>query len=172
MGEVHGPGLQVRADPAVLSGANRDVPAATELVANLADCRLRSAAHPVAVWSFLHFRLCRSSACVAASGSCGAVCCVGRRVMLPAGSSGFFGEARAVVPVPLIANCLVAGCVVGLLPWTLRPLNREFHPVLQAVQWVNLHAEPDDVVLSNSPYAPFYAHRRVALLRSSDARMR
>jgi hypothetical protein len=75
------------------------------------------------------------------------------------------------VPFPLLAKGVVGACCLVVLPWTLRPINREFRPVLEAVRWVDLHAEAGDVVLTNSPYASFYAKKRVALLRSSDARI-
>jgi hypothetical protein len=44
-----------------------------------------------------------------------------------------------------------------ILPFGMRAYNREFAPVIAATHWVEAHAEPGAGIISNSPYAGFYA---------------
>ncbi|HEX3726049.1 MAG TPA: glycosyltransferase family 39 protein [Pirellulales bacterium] len=43
-----------------------------------------------------------------------------------------------------------------VLPYTLRPFNREFVPVIAATEWVQSHAAPGAGIVCNSPYVGFY----------------
>ncbi len=62
------------------------------------------------------------------------------------------------------AATLLASCAV-VMPYTLRHLNREFVPVIEATQWVNSQLEPGAGIVCNSPYVGYYAGRPVAELR-------
>lgn len=63
-------------------------------------------------------------------------------------------------------------CVVGLLcvcaavvvPYTVRPMAREFQSVIDATRWVQTHMSPGAAVVTNSPYVQFYGHMPVAFL--------
>jgi Dolichyl-phosphate-mannose-protein mannosyltransferase len=65
------------------------------------------------------------------------------------------------------AYCAVAvlgiGCAV-VMPYTLRPLNREFLPVIEATRWIESRAEPGSGIVCNSPYVGFYGTLPVAEL--------
>jgi 4-amino-4-deoxy-L-arabinose transferase-like glycosyltransferase len=101
---------------------------------------------------------------------------------LPWISSGtiyFANELRSLIPVhyryaQLNYSDWVLGLVLflllaGMVPRSLRPLNRDHLSVMEAAQWVGAHAGPGDAVLSNSPYVPFYADLPGGMLDASDA---
>jgi len=66
-------------------------------------------------------------------------------------------------PVYLRTALFVVSCL-AVLPYTLRHLNREFVPVIEATRWVTERLEPGGGIICNSPYVPFYGHRPVAEL--------
>ena len=68
-----------------------------------------------------------------------------------------------VKPGYLRAALLAASCA-AVLPYTLRHLNREFVPVIEATQWVTARLAPDGGIICNSPYVAFYGKRPVAEL--------
>jgi hypothetical protein len=63
---------------------------------------------------------------------------------------------------PLLAT-LGLSCVV-VLPYTLRVVNREFVPVIEATHWVESRAEPGTGIVCNSPYVEFYGTLPVTCL--------
>jgi hypothetical protein len=81
------------------------------------------------------------------------------------------------VAVPALAAC----CAI-VLPFTLRHLNREFLPVIEATAWVRARLAPGSGIVCNSPYPGFYGGRPIAelcplaptlgeaLLKAPDAR--
>jgi hypothetical protein len=60
---------------------------------------------------------------------------------------------------------LIGSCAL-VLPYTLRHLNREFIPVMEATAWVEGRAKPGEGILCNSPYVKFYGKLPVAELCS------
>jgi hypothetical protein len=65
------------------------------------------------------------------------------------------------------AYCTVATlgiCSAIVLPYTLRRLNREFVPVIEATRWVEARAERGAGIICNSPYVGFYGTLPVAQL--------
>lgn len=58
-------------------------------------------------------------------------------------------------PAYCIAALTLLCCAV-VLPFTLRQLNREFLPVIEATRWIQAHAEPGSGIVCNSPYVGFY----------------
>jgi len=52
---------------------------------------------------------------------------------------------------------LTAGLVAGLLPRAIRPPHARELPAVRTAVWLGQRIRPDDTVLSNSPYVPFYA---------------
>jgi hypothetical protein len=84
-------------------------------------------------------------------------------------------------PMWLAVPTLVTCCLV-VLPFTLRRLNAEFIPVIQAAEWVEQRIDPGAGIVCNSPYVPYYSGRPVAelvplsptlgeaLLKAPDAR--
>jgi hypothetical protein len=62
--------------------------------------------------------------------------------------------------VPALAIC----CMV-VLPYTLRHLNREFIPVMEATEWVQARLAPGSGIVCNSPYPGFYSGRPIAELK-------
>jgi 4-amino-4-deoxy-L-arabinose transferase-like glycosyltransferase len=62
--------------------------------------------------------------------------------------------------VPAMAIC----CAV-VLPYTLRQLNREFLPVMEATEWVQARLAPGSGIVCNSPYPGFYSNRPIAELK-------
>ncbi len=59
---------------------------------------------------------------------------------------------------------LVTASCAAVLPYTLRHLNREFVPVIEATRWVTQRLEPGGGIVCNSPYVLFYGRRPVAEL--------
>lgn len=86
-----------------------------------------------------------------------------------------------VRPRYLAVPALVACCAI-VLPFTLRHLNREFLPVIEATAWVRARLAPGSGIVCNSPYPGFYGRRPIAelcplaptlgeaLLKAPDAR--
>jgi len=73
--------------------------------------------------------------------------------------------ARPFDAPPLAVTAGVLAIAMGLvLPYTLRPMNREFIPVIAATHWVENHAGPGAGIVSNSPYVEFYGTMPVAYL--------
>jgi len=66
-----------------------------------------------------------------------------------------------------VALATLAVCGAIVLPYSVRPLNREFVPVIAASEWIKQHAEPDTGVISNSPYVEFYGQVPVTYLSSA-----
>jgi hypothetical protein len=62
----------------------------------------------------------------------------------------FAGSSRRAVA---IAVCIF---YVGLVPKCLKPLHDVYLPLLQAAQWVKVHAHAGDTVLATSGYIRFY----------------
>ncbi len=54
--------------------------------------------------------------------------------------------------------------LAAVLPFTLRPLTRECAPLIEAMQWVQAHAEPGSGIVCNSPYVAFYSTLPVTTL--------
>ncbi len=81
----------------------------------------------------------------------------------------------------LAAGTLVTCCLL-VLPYTLRRLNAEFIPVIEATEWVQQRIAPGAGIVCNSPYVPYYSGKPVAelvplspslgeaLLKAPDAR--
>ncbi len=69
---------------------------------------------------------------------------------------------RAGAPQAALATLAVACAVVA--PYTLRRVNREFLPVIDATHWVEAHAEPGAGIVCNSPYVQFYGSLPVTSL--------
>jgi Dolichyl-phosphate-mannose-protein mannosyltransferase len=72
------------------------------------------------------------------------------------------------------AYCTVATlgiCSAIVLPYTLRRLNREFVPVIEATRWVESRAEPGSGIVCNSPYVGFYGTLPVTELGSAAPRL-
>jgi hypothetical protein len=70
-------------------------------------------------------------------------------------------ERRGVQPSHALVG--VAGIsAVMVLPFTMRPFNREFIPVIEATHWVESRAEPGAGVVCNSPYVGFYGKLPIA----------
>lgn len=63
-----------------------------------------------------------------------------------------------------VLPAVVAVCCLAVLPYTLRQLNREFVPVIEATRWVESRAGDNSGIVCNSPYVPFYAQLPVAEL--------
>ncbi len=57
--------------------------------------------------------------------------------------------------IPVAA--LVTLLVLGMLPWSLRPLHREHFAQLEAAAWIRDRLRPGDQLVSNSPIIQFYA---------------
>ncbi len=86
------------------------------------------------------------------------------------------------VPPRYLAVPTLLVCCLTVLPYTLRHLNREFLPVIEATTWVKSQLAPGDGVVCNSPYVGFYGRLPVAelsalsptldeaLLKAPDAR--
>jgi|GEM_PF-2110587 len=84
-------------------------------------------------------------------------------------------------PMWLAAGTLVTCCLL-VLPFTLRRLNAEFIPVIEATEWVEARIAPGAGIVCNSPYVSYYSGRPVAelvplapslgeaLLKAPDAR--
>jgi len=84
-------------------------------------------------------------------------------------------------PMWLAVPTLVA-CSLLVLPYTLRRLNAEFIPVIEATEWVQQRIAPGAGIVCNSPYVPYYSGKPVAelvplsptlgeaLLKAPDAR--
>jgi hypothetical protein len=66
-------------------------------------------------------------------------------------------------PAICTAAIVAASCAI-VLPYTLRRLNREFLPVIEATRWIEARAEPDSGIVCNSPYVGFYGTHPIALL--------
>jgi hypothetical protein len=66
-------------------------------------------------------------------------------------------------PVSCTAVTLGIACAL-VLPYTLRRLNREFLPVIEATDWVEAHAASGTGVVCNSPYVEFYGTHPVTIL--------
>ncbi len=68
---------------------------------------------------------------------------------------------------PQVATLLLLGVTsLAVLPYTVRAINREFVPVIEATRWVMDRAEPGMGVVSNSPYVAFYGNLPVTFLSS------
>jgi 4-amino-4-deoxy-L-arabinose transferase-like glycosyltransferase len=67
-------------------------------------------------------------------------------------------------PRYLVVPTFVLCCVV-VLPYTLRQLNREFVPVMEATAWVQSRLAPGSGIICNSPYVGFYGRTPVAELK-------
>ena len=50
------------------------------------------------------------------------------------------------------------------LPYSVRPYNREFVPVIAATQWIQQHARPGAGVVCNSPYVGYYGSLPTTIL--------
>jgi hypothetical protein len=84
-------------------------------------------------------------------------------------------------PMWLAAGTLVTCCLL-VIPFTLRRLNAEFIPVIEATEWVEQRIAPGAGIVCNSPYVPYYSGKPVAelvplspslgeaLLKAPDAR--
>ncbi len=84
-------------------------------------------------------------------------------------------------PMWLAVPTLVTCCLL-VLPFTLRRLNAEFIPVIEATEWVQQRIAPGAGIVCNSPYVPYYSGKPVAelvplsptlgeaLLKAPDAR--
>jgi Dolichyl-phosphate-mannose-protein mannosyltransferase len=59
---------------------------------------------------------------------------------------------------------VVAICCSIVLPYTLRQLNSEFLPVIEATRWIRSRAKPGLGIVCNSPYVAFYGKIPVAEL--------
>ena len=68
-----------------------------------------------------------------------------------------------VRPRYLVVPTFVA-CCLTVMPFTLRHLNREFEPVMEATEWVQSQVGPGGGVVCNSPYVQFYSRLPVAEL--------
>ncbi len=66
-------------------------------------------------------------------------------------------------PVVCLAAALGICCAI-VMPYTLRQLNREFLPVIEATRWIQSRAEPGSGIVCNSPYVGFYGTLPVAEL--------
>jgi 4-amino-4-deoxy-L-arabinose transferase-like glycosyltransferase len=95
-------------------------------------------------------------------------------LMMPCAALGVIcvGEAIAgifkVRPAGAVLATLAISCAI-VLPYTLRPVNREFLPVLEATRWVQSHADPGSGIVCNSPYVSFYGTLPVAFLGDESA---
>lgn len=58
---------------------------------------------------------------------------------------------------------LAISCSI-VMPYTLRRLNREFVPVIEATRWIQSRARPGSGIVCNSPYVGFYGTLPVAML--------
>ena len=63
-----------------------------------------------------------------------------------------------------VTAATLAICSVIVLPFTLRRLNREFLPVIEATRWVQSRAPAGSGIVCNSPYVGFYGTLPVAEL--------
>lgn len=59
---------------------------------------------------------------------------------------------------------IVTACCLAVLPYTLRPVNHEFKPVIAATRWIAEQTKSGEGVVTNSPYVGFYGHMPVAQL--------
>ncbi|MEX0977528.1 MAG: glycosyltransferase family 39 protein, partial [Pirellulales bacterium] len=63
-----------------------------------------------------------------------------------------------------VTAATLAVCSAIVLPYTLRRLNREFLPVIEATRWVQSRAPAGSGIVCNSPYVGFYGTLPVAEL--------
>jgi hypothetical protein len=96
-------------------------------------------------------------------------------------TSAVIGRWIRLRPIWLAVPTLVTCCLL-VLPYTLRRLNAEFIPVIEATEWVEARIAPGAGIVCNSPYVPYYSGRPVAelvplaptlgeaLLKAPDAR--
>ena len=66
-------------------------------------------------------------------------------------------------PRTLVFATLLA-CLAVVLPYCVRPYNREFLPVIAATEWIQEHAPTDAGVVCNSPYVGYYGTRPTTIL--------
>jgi 4-amino-4-deoxy-L-arabinose transferase-like glycosyltransferase len=66
-----------------------------------------------------------------------------------------------------VTAATLAVCSAIVLPYTLRRLNREFLPVIEATRWVQSRAPAGSGIVCNSPYVGFYGTLPVAELGSA-----
>jgi len=66
-------------------------------------------------------------------------------------------------PRTLVFATLLA-CLAVVLPYCVRPYNREFLPVIAATEWIQEHAPADAGVVCNSPYVGYYGTRPTTIL--------
>ncbi|REK19222.1 MAG: hypothetical protein DWQ37_02185 [Planctomycetota bacterium] len=89
--------------------------------------------------------------------------CVARRLAsLSRNASANDARVGRLTKVCTAATLLV--CCGLVMPYTLRRLNYEFVPVMEATAWIESRAEPGTGILCNSPYVKFYAKLPVAEL--------
>ena len=71
---------------------------------------------------------------------------------------------RVRAPADYGVTAMMTLSVALVLPFTVRPFNREFLPVIEATHWVQDHIEPSTGIVTNSPYPGFYSGLPVAHL--------
>ncbi|MCA9100178.1 MAG: glycosyltransferase family 39 protein [Planctomycetales bacterium] len=72
---------------------------------------------------------------------------------------GVWISARLSMPPRRGVFAAVLVCALIVTPWTLRQVNYSYNHLLVAAQWLDAHAAPGAVVVSNTSLVPFYAHR-------------
>ena len=66
-------------------------------------------------------------------------------------------------PRTLVFATMLA-CLAVVLPYCVRPYNREFLPVIAATEWIQQHAPANAGVVCNSPYVGYYGTRPTTIL--------
>jgi hypothetical protein len=77
---------------------------------------------------------------------------------------GEWVASRARVPARYCVAAAMGLSVALVLPFTLKPFNREFLPVIEATYWVESRIDRGAGIVSNSPYPGFYSDLPVAEL--------
>lgn len=73
--------------------------------------------------------------------------------------------ARVLKTKPIYCTLATLGiCCAIVMPYTLRRLNREFLPVIEATRWIQSRAAPGSGIVCNSPYVGFYGRLPIAAL--------
>jgi 4-amino-4-deoxy-L-arabinose transferase-like glycosyltransferase len=88
---------------------------------------------------------------------------------MPFVALGIFQSSVWVAPLmktrpAYVTAATLAVCSAIVLPYTLRRLNREFLPVIEATRWVQSRAPAGSGIVCNSPYVSFYGTLPVAEL--------
>ncbi len=69
------------------------------------------------------------------------------------------------IPPRYLAVSTFVVCCAIVLPYTVRRLNQEFVPVIEATSWVKSRLAPGGGIVCNSPYVGFYGRTPVAELK-------